>query len=259
MVRIHLKSRKFFLSCVLMSVTVHAGVLVFAKYFALSLPVPEVEFNTPMFEAELVYAVPVEITPPEPPVMDVSPPPQTKLVVPIEELELEPEPEPMPEPVPEVDLAENALPNAVPEKTPTSDLESEADTVSLPVDAPPEPPKISPENVEAPVAEQPPVLEPILVEEENLDAYWQAVRTRIAGELRYPGTSLRMRTDQTVQLRIEIGARGELLAVQSMSDGVSSSLVRAAITAVKRAAPFDPPGTKNAEVVAELPILFRGR
>ena len=240
-------------ACVVASAVVHGGVLMIAAWMDVRLPESPSTEKPPMFEASLVEPMVVQVAMPPEPVLP--PPPAPRPVVQPEKLVVvEPE-----ETIPEQDDAE-----ALMEKL---ELVAEVET-ELPEELPqevllePAPDPIpEPEPVEAAVIEDapPPVLEPIVVaepEEPDLGVYWQQVRTEVAQRIRYPRGSALRGQSQTVRLRLEVGADGSLIDVETVAGDAPASIARAALSAVRRAAPFDPPGVSGGSVVAELPITF---
>lgn len=91
------------------------------------------------------------------------------------------------------------------------------------------------------------------------DAYWDAVREAVAAELRYPRAAQQRRAEDTVILRIVIGAAGQLLKAEPVPPYGEWVLTRAALAAVRRASPFPSPaacGLPGQCLVAQLPVRF---
>jgi TonB family protein len=196
--------------------------------------------QTPSFESELVFIIPTMV---EVPV-------KKGVVVPPK-----PPPEPPPEIVEPVVIPEVALPDT----EPTITLEQEPIPVVEPIQeviVEEEPPKPVEETVA--INDPSPPSDPVEAETADLTSYWEEVRSSVARKLRYPRSAgYARRSDQTVYVRLVIAASGALVEVEVIPPKADAALSRAAIRAVKLAAPFNAPKTNGEQITAELPIVFR--
>ncbi len=91
-------------------------------------------------------------------------------------------------------------------------------------------------------------------------AYWQGVRDRVAGEVRYPLSARRRNVAGEVVLCVAVNARGELVVVKPVPPAADPDLSEAAVSATRRAAPFPPPpamrGVETNVAIALIPIHF---
>lgn len=194
----------------------------------------------------------VAVERPEPPPPSARPDPQP--VIRFEDPEktdphVEPKPKPIPEPV---------LP-----REPTSEPEPQPDPRPK---APAFPPVARPAAPPSPEPDPAPDLtraEAVVVGpggEQLQRTYWDDVRSRIAGGLRYPPTARRGRREGRVTLRITIDANGQIRDLSELSEIGDPALGRAVLLAARQAAPFPPPPPEalvNAQAAAELTIRFQ--
>lgn len=90
-----------------------------------------------------------------------------------------------------------------------------------------------------------------------LSNYWDFVRAEIAACVRYPRDAVRQGIEGTVDLRLTLDAKGGLLAAVPLRE-TPTLLVRPAVSAAYRAAPFPPNPNRSCEVVSViLPVHFR--
>lgn len=75
----------------------------------------------------------------------------------------------------------------------------------------------------------------------DVGMYWQVVRRLIAAKAVYPPTAVRRNAAGQVVLRLRIGARGELVQTVLATSSGEVTLDRAALSAVREAAPFPVP------------------
>jgi TonB family protein len=88
--------------------------------------------------------------------------------------------------------------------------------------------------------------------------YLRRLTARIRQYRQYPYLARRQGLEGTVCLRIQLGARGQLMALRVTCGGASAPLVEAAKTAVIEAAPFEPlPADLGTSLAVEVPIVFR--
>ena len=91
-------------------------------------------------------------------------------------------------------------------------------------------------------------------------AYWRAVRAAVARRVRYPEAAQRTGVEGLVTIRLMLNTAGQVLDAQPVDASASPLLVRAALDAIRRAAPFPaylqplPPGAKLSVL---LPIRFQ--
>lgn len=96
-------------------------------------------------------------------------------------------------------------------------------------------------------------------EEWPQSAYWDAVRQSIAENLTYPPSARRQRAEGRVLLSLVIDRNGQLLEATPTSPHPKAEFSRSVLQAVRRAAPFPPPGAAGLDgdqVSATLPIRF---
>ncbi len=82
---------------------------------------------------------------------------------------------------------------------------------------------------------------------------WDAIRTAIHRHLAYPDSARRRGEEGRVLLALTVGADGALVEAEALAEGASSRLMTAALTAVRRAAPFAP----SARGEFNIPVVFR--
>ncbi len=91
-------------------------------------------------------------------------------------------------------------------------------------------------------------------------AYWRTVRAAVARRVRYPEAAQRTGVEGLVTIRLTLDTAGRVLDAQPVEASASPLLVRAALDAIHRAAPFPaytqplPPGAKLSVL---LPIRFQ--
>jgi TonB family protein len=100
------------------------------------------------------------------------------------------------------------------------------------------------------VAVPEPVSPPAAIES---GAEWDAVRTAIHRYLAYPDSARRRGEEGRVLLMMTVAADGTLERVNATPDGASDRLVTAALSAARRAAPFDASARGNFRI----PVVFR--
>ncbi len=86
--------------------------------------------------------------------------------------------------------------------------------------------------------------------------YWDRVRRRIAAQLHYPWKCRTRKIGGRVVVRVFIGKDGRIIEAEVMSSH-EYYLSEAVLRAVYRAAPFEPPPTKDAPVELQVPVVFR--
>jgi protein TonB len=164
---------------------------------------------------------------------------------------------PRPRPKPPVRRVETAppapVPVAQPERTPPPPAVEET---------PPPPRRVA--SLPAPVPAPIPPPAPSGPSPEALKAYggslFQAINTTAARN--YPARALQRNRQGTVPVRLTIDAEGALLAVEVLDDSQAhSSLVKAAVKAVQRAAPFPAFGTDlgNGQRQFDVRIVYKIR
>lgn len=173
-----------------------------------------------------------------------------------------PPPPPPPQPAPEpANACEPAV--AMPDPPPPPPVLAESIPIVLtnpvPAEVAPEPPP-PPVAIEAmpsvevaaePPAAMAPVPEPALAIESG--PAWDAVRTAVHRHLAYPASARRRGEEGRVILHLIVGSEGALEQAGVAADGASDRLVAAALTAARRAAPFD--ASSRGEF--HIPIVFR--
>lgn len=82
--------------------------------------------------------------------------------------------------------------------------------------------------------------------------YWDHVRSRIASCLRYPVVARQRQAEGTVVVEIALDAEGRLFEVRPVAEPEESSLTRAVLAAVRKAAPFGPPPAVAVESATNL-------
>lgn len=90
-----------------------------------------------------------------------------------------------------------------------------------------------------------------------LNEYLKATKKEIYGSLRYPRRAEKLGYEGQVRLNIEVDRNGKLLNVEASSNSPYKSLDRAAISAVKRAAPYEPVPDVIRDETLNLSIPFR--
>jgi|GEM_PF-1475069 len=91
-------------------------------------------------------------------------------------------------------------------------------------------------------------------------AYWRTVRAAVARRVRYPEAAQRIGVEGLVTIRLTLDTAGRVLDAQAVEASAAPLLVRAALDAIHRAAPFPaytqplPPGAKLSVL---LPIRFQ--
>jgi len=198
----------------------------------------------------VVAAAPIkpEIVPPTEPVKD-SPQPFTKIAEPQQKIAVKPPPS---EPV-VITPAPEPLQPAAPHPLPENDFEVQASTVV----------NFDWKEIAVSGTEQ----APALAEAENLNkggmtgepgqgvepSYLLRIRKMIEEHLDYPTRARRLHLSGEVNLRFNIGPSGEIDEILVSAESPHPILSRAAIRAVKQAAPFPQPQRK---INVELPIQF---
>lgn len=186
------------------------------------------------------------------------PPPEPPAATP------EPQPEPKPQPVtaPPKPVPPNPMPPVKPMKTapakpsPVAAPTAPAAESELPAAAPAAQPVMS--DAPAPVAEGTAAAGATALGSPNArnverDDYLRIVWSRI---MRY--RPARVPVAGTTRLRFTLDAGGELVTVEVAEGSGSATLDRAALDAVRRAAPFPPPPSSSAPVQHfEIPFQFR--
>ena len=176
----------------------------------------------------------------------------------------QPPPPPPPPPVPRAPEPVRVEPAAVSMPDPTPPAVTEPVPIvltnSIPVEPPPGPPP-PPAAIEAmpppgEVAKEPAVAtagapEPAAAMEDG--PAWDAIRTAIHRHLAYPDSARRRGEEGRVVLQLIVGREGTLERAGVLAEGASDRLAAAALTAARRAAPFDP--ASHGEF--RIPIVFR--
>lgn len=208
-------------------------------------PPPEVVAEPPpLAEAELLAEPIIDVTPPPPPpepVVEAPPPsplPRTR-------------PEaPRPEAVP---VVVEAPPVPTPEPTP----------VPTPVAEPPRAPTPPAAVVEAPAPPAAPTLAQAgqagTVTADAMAQYAFAINRKVDAVKQYPAQALRRREQGTIEVRVSLNARGEIVAIEA-AQAEPRLLVQAALDAVRMAAPYpslDAIGRSDAQFL--IPVRFEVR
>lgn len=92
----------------------------------------------------------------------------------------------------------------------------------------------------------------------DLEAYYEAVRLRIEREKRYPPPARRRQIEGRVTMDFSLGPKGDLQACRVAQSSGNPDLDRAALEAIRRAAPFPPPpaGLGRDGLRLELTVAF---
>ena len=165
-----------------------------------------------------------------------------------------PPPAPKPEPEPEPATA----PVEVAEATLQENAEEQASEVveEAVAEATTDEPK---EEVEEQTAEEE---APILITAESLLAtqnYQRATLTKIYKNLSYPSSAQRRKREGSLRVAVSIGDNGQLVDAEVVQNAEYAVFDKAALKAVRTAAPFDPlpVGTIEVPMVLEIPVAFR--
>ncbi|MBM4154683.1 MAG: TonB family protein [Lentisphaerae bacterium] len=177
--------------------------------------------------------------------------------------EPKPQPPPPPPPVPRAPEPVRAEPAAVVMPDPPPPAVTEPVPIVLtnavPVEPPPAPPP--PAAIEAAPppgegAEEPAAATAMAPEQATAmedGPAWDAIRTAIHRHLAYPDSARRRGEEGRVVLQLIVGREGRLEQAGVLAEGASDRLAAAALTAARRAAPFD--SASRGEF--RIPIVFR--
>lgn len=89
------------------------------------------------------------------------------------------------------------------------------------------------------------------------DAYLAALRARVEREKEYPAFARQLGLTGTTVVALSVASDGSLAGVSLAATSGHATLDKAALAAVRRAAPFGPTGGERLKV--EIPITFRSR
>lgn len=187
-----------------------------------------------------------------PPVVEPPPlpePPQT----PVENL-----PPPAPTNPPPVELVAAAHPAVVvPEPPPTiepaPELAPHPAAIERPASDLPAPAALPPDTLQGGPAPTPPVATTTDPDGGDGSAGWTTVREAILRRLAYPDSARRRGEEGRVLLELRVAADGSIDALEGRGESASDRLVHAAVSAARRAAPFE--GAGPAEF--RIPVVFR--
>lgn len=103
---------------------------------------------------------------------------------------------------------------------------------------------------------------PVMIIAESLLAaqnYQRAVLTKVYQNLKYPSSAQRRNREGSLRLSIGISENGRLADIEIVQNAKYASFDKAAISAVQKAAPFDPLplGTLEIPMILEIPIAFK--
>lgn len=157
------------------------------------------------------------------------------------------QPVPPPEPVPETREPEILTP------VPVSPVVT-APPVSDPVA------EVGPETLPEPVPAMVEAMAQVITDPapDVTTSYWNQVCNEIADHLYYPASARRSGRSCHMVLHLELGPQGELYSAQPRNVVGDPGLVRAALNAVRDAAPFSPPPRSlPTPVTADLPIRYQ--